>query len=263
MIEVRELVKDFGGFRAVDGVSFAVPAGQIFGFLGPNGAGKTTTVKMLTTVLRPTSGTVLIDGHDAAREPLAARRCLGIVFQDPSVDNELTAAENLEVHGVLYGVPAAERRRACEELLRFVELWERRDEIVKQFSGGMIRRLELARALMHKPRILFLDEPTVGLDPQTRSHIWAFVERSARERATTVFFTTHYMDEAERVAQELAVIDHGRIVARGSPEAIKRQTKAATLEEAFIALTGHSIRDEDASPADQMRQMSKLWRGRR
>ena len=172
IIEARDLVKRFDGFTAVDHISFAVPEGVIFGFLGPNGAGKTTTIKMLTTVLSPSEGRLTVAGHDPVKEPLLVRHAFGIVFQDPSLDGELTAAENMELHGVLYRVPRVERRARAEALLRFVGLWERRGDYVKRFSGGMRRRLEIARALQHRPRILFLDEPTGGLDPQTRNQIW-------------------------------------------------------------------------------------------
>jgi ABC-2 type transport system ATP-binding protein len=259
MIEASDLAKTFGDFRAVDGVSFAVPAGKIFGFLGPNGAGKTTTIKMLTTILAPTGGTIRIDGHDPVQAPLEVRRSFGIVFQDSSVDSELTAFENMDLHGALYGVPAQERRLRIDELLDFVELSERKDDLVKQFSGGMTRRLEIARALLHRPKILFLDEPTVGLDPQTRNRIWRYVQLLSREKNTTVLFTTHYMEEAERVAGEVAVIDRGKIVAQGTPAAIMEKTRSGTLEDAFIALTGHGMREEESSPVDAMRQMGKLW----
>ena len=263
IIEVRDLVKKFDGFAAVDHISFAVAGGRIFAFLGPNGAGKTTTIKMLTTVLAPTSGTIRVDGHDPVREARAVRRSFGIVFQDPSLDEELTAWENMELHGVLYGVARAERRRRTEALLAFVELWERRDDYVKRFSGGMKRRLEIARALLHQPRILFLDEPTAGLDPQTRNHIWGFVQSLTREEGVSVLFTTHYMDEAERVADEIAIIDHGRIVAAGTIPELKCQTGAASLEDAFIALTGRDLREDEAAPQDRMRMMRQAWRGRR
>ena len=261
-IEVKDLVKTFGSIRAVDAISFDVDAGRIFGFLGPNGAGKTTTIKMLTTTVLPTSGSILLDGHDPVRDPLQARRSFGIVFQDPSLDGEMTARENMELHAVMYGVPSSDRRGRIETLLKFVELWERRSSYAKTFSGGMKRRLEIARALLHTPKILFLDEPTLGLDPQTRNHIWGYIQNLTCERNMTVFFTTHYMDEAERVADEIAVIDRGKIVARGTPASLKESTKTATLEEAFIALTGHAIRDEEASPQDRMRTMSRVW-GRR
>jgi len=263
IIEARVLVKRFNGFTAVDHVSFAVPEGIIFGFLGPNGAGKTTTIKMLTTVLAPSEGRLLIAGHDPVEEPLQVRRAIGIVFQDPSLDDELTAQENMELHGVLYGVPWTERRERIEALLRFVGLWDRRDEYVKRFSGGMKRRLEIARALQHRPRILFLDEPTVGLDPQTRNQIWEFVRRLCRDERVTVFFTTHYMEEAERVADKVAVIDHGRIIAEGTAEALRAQTSARSLEDAFIALTGRSVREDEATAVDRMRVMRQMWRGRR
>jgi ABC-2 type transport system ATP-binding protein len=261
MIEVHDLVKKFGDFCAVDHISFQVPEGKIFGFLGPNGAGKTTTIKMLTTVLQPTSGSIRVDGHDPQREQHQVRRAFGIVFQDPSLDDELTARENMELHGVLYGIPSSERRERMEALLRFVELWERRQDYVKQYSGGMKRRLEVARALLHKPKILFLDEPTLGLDPQTRNHIWSFIQSLSREQNVTVLFTTHYMEEADRVADEIAIIDHGKIITNGVPAALKESTQSKTLEEAFISLTGHAIRDEEASSTDRMRMMRQVWRG--
>ena len=263
MIEARGLTKDFGSFRAVDDVSFRVAAGSVFGFLGPNGAGKTTTIKMLTTILRPTSGDIRLDGHDVVAARDDARRTFGIVFQDPSVDGDLTAFENMDVHGALYGVPRAERRARIERLLKFVELWDRRDDRVKKFSGGMTRRLEIARALLHEPKILFLDEPTVGLDPQTRNRIWDYLRRSSRVRGTTVFFTTHNMDVAERSADEVAIIDGGRLVAQGAPSAIKERTSSPTLEAAFIALTGHEIREEAPSSQRQNKIMGRMWGGRK
>ena len=262
MIDVQAVSKYFGEFCAVDQVSFSVPEGKIFGFLGPNGAGKTTMIKMLTALMTPTRGTLHVNGHDTVRESSAVRRAFGIVFQDPSLDDELTAFENMELHGVLFGVPSRELPARMEKLLRLVELWDRRTDIVKHFSGGMKRRLEIARALLHEPRVIFLDEPTLGLDPQTRNHIWTYIKDISRDRKVTVFFTTHYMDEADRVADEIAIIDNGKIVANGSPEALKVQTQKASLEEAFIALTGHAIRDQDASPVDQLRMRGRLW-GRR
>jgi len=263
IIEARDLVKRFDSFTAVDHISFAVPKGVIFGFLGPNGAGKTTTIRMLTTGLMPSAGRLVIAGHDPVKEPLLVRRAFGIVFQDPSLDGELTASENMELHGVLYRVPRPERRERVEALLRFVGLWERRDDYVKRFSGGMRRRLEIARALQHRPRILFLDEPTAGLDPQTRNQIWEFIRGLCRDEQVTVFFTTHYMEEAERVADRIAIIDHGRIVAEGTAAALRQQTGGRTLEDAFIALTGHSIREAAAAPIDRMRMMRRVWLGRR
>jgi ABC-2 type transport system ATP-binding protein len=262
MIEVHDLVKQFGTFTAVDHISFSVPAGTIRAFLGPNGAGKTTTIKVLTTTLTPTSGWTRVAGHDPVRERAAVRRAFGIVFQDPSLDDELTADENMKLHGALYGVPGKLVRERSELLLGFVGLWDRRDDYVKQFSGGMKRRLEIARAFLHQPRLLFLDEPTLGLDPQTRGHIWEFVRGLSREHAVTVFFTTHAMEEAERVADDITVIDHGRIVAEGTAAALRERTGSATLEDAFIALTGRSIRADEASPADRMRLLRRAWRGR-
>jgi ABC-2 type transport system ATP-binding protein len=204
----------------------------------------------------------LIAGHDPVTEPLLVRRAFGIVFQDPSLDDELTAAENTELHGVLYRVPRAQRRERGEALLRFVGLWERRDDNVKRFSGGMKRRLEIARALQHRPRILFLDEPTSGLDPQTRNQVWGCIRKLCRDEQATVFFTTHYMEEAERVADQIVVIDHGRIVVEGTAAALRQKTGGRTLEDAFIALTGHSIREDEAVPVDRMRMMRQVWRGR-
>jgi ABC-2 type transport system ATP-binding protein len=262
MIEVRDLVKTFGTFKAVDGISFSVGEGTIRAFLGPNGAGKTTTIKMLTTVLSPTSGWISVAGFDPVLERAAVRRAFGIVFQDPSLDDELTAQENMELHGALYNVPRRLLRAQIPELLRFVGLWERRGDYVKRFSGGMKRRLEIARAFLHKPRLLFLDEPTIGLDPQTRSHIWEFVRGLSREHQVTVFFTTHAMEEAERVADDITVIDHGRIVAEGTAASLKEQTGAGSLEDAFIALTGRDIRADEATPADRMRTLRRAWRGR-
>ncbi len=263
IIKVDGLVKKFGDFTAVNGISFDVSQGDIFAFLGPNGAGKTTTIKILTTLLHPTSGYVDLAGFDTARQQSDVRKSFGIVFQDPSLDDELTAFENLELHGVLYAVPKKLRRERMEQLLKFVDLWERKDDQVKHFSGGMKRRLEIARGLLHHPKILFLDEPTQGLDPQTRNHIWSYIKDLNAKEGITVFFTTHYMDEADRVARTVAVIDHGNIVAQGTPEELKKQANAENFEDAFLNLTGHEIRDEEASGADAMRMHRKMWGGRR
>ena len=262
MIHVENLVKTFGEVKAVNGVSFDVHAGEIFAFLGPNGAGKTTTIQMLTTLVRPDGGQIAIDGLDPKAQPHDVRRRFGIVFQDPSLDSELTAYENMELHGVLYHVPRRTRHERIERLLTIFELWERRDAYVKTFSGGMRRRLEIARGLLHTPRILFLDEPTLGLDPQSRNQLWTQVKHLNESEGVTVFLTTHYMDEADRVAHRIAIIDHGRIVAQGSSAELKAQTNTDSLEAAFLALTGSTIRDERADAADQMRQMVKMWRGR-
>ena len=260
MIHVENLVKTFGELKAVDGVSFDVMAGEIFAFLGPNGAGKTTTIQMLTTLLTPTSGSIRLDGIDPAANPLEVRRRFGIVFQDPSLDAELTAYENLDLHGVLYHVPRRIRVERIEVLLKSFELWDRKDSYVKTFSGGMKRRLEIARGFLHTPKILFLDEPTLGLDPQSRNQLWAQVRQINETERVTVFLTTHYMDEADRVAHRMAIIDHGKIVAQGTAAELKQQTGADSLEGAFLALTGTTIRDERADGADQMRQMVKMWR---
>ncbi len=263
MITAHNLVKKFGDFTAVDHISFEVRQGEIFAFLGPNGAGKTTTIKMLTTLLTPTSGTVGLDGLDPVTHQTEARRLFGIVFQDPSLDDELTAWENMDFHGVLYDVPRRTRRERIERLLKMFELWERRNDAIKQFSGGMRRRLEIARSFLHTPKIIFLDEPTLGLDPQTRNQLWTHVKKLNEENQVTVFLTTHYMEEADRVAQRIAVIDHGIIVAQGTPEELKRQTQSETLEAAFLALTGSTIREEEAGSIDRLRSMSRMWRGNR
>jgi ABC-2 type transport system ATP-binding protein len=263
MIRVENLVKTFGTFTAVNDVSFQVAEGEIFAFLGPNGAGKTTTIKMLTTLLKPTSGSIELDGLNPALKQNEVRQRFGIVFQDPSLDGELTAWENMEIHGVLYHVPHKLRRQRTEELLQQFELWERRKDRVKTFSGGMKRRLEIARGFLHTPKILFLDEPTLGLDPQSRNQLWTHVKKVNEAEKVTVMLTTHYMDEADRVAHRVGVIDHGKLVAQGTPQAIKEQTGAATLEDAFLKLTGSTIRDESAGSADQMRQFAKMWSGGR
>ena len=260
MIKVEHLEKEFGDFKAVDDVSFDVRAGEVFAFLGPNGAGKTTTIKMLTTLLKPSGGRIEIDGLDPARQSNEARKRFGIVFQDPSLDQELTAYENMELHGVLYHVPRKVRHERIEMLLNLFELWERKDDYVKTFSGGMKRRLEIARGFLHTPKILFLDEPTLGLDPQSRNQLWTHVKNLNQTEQVTVFLTTHYMDEAEKVADRIAIIDHGKIVAQGSPDELKQQTSTDSLEAAYLSLTGSSIRDERADASDQMRQMARMWR---
>ena len=259
IIEVKNLVRKFDDFVAVNNITFSVKEGEIFAFLGPNGAGKTTTIKMLTTLLHPTSGTVRINGFDPQRDQDKVRKSFGIVFQDPSLDDELTAYENMEFHGVLYNVPRKLREERIQQLLSYVELWDRRNELVKHFSGGMKRRLEIARGLLHHPKIIFLDEPTFGLDPQTRNHIWSYVKKLNQEEKITIFFTTHYMEEADKVAQTVAVIDRGQIVAQASPAELKSRNNTASLEEAFIKLTGQRIREEEATGKDRMRLRRRLW----
>ena len=219
-IVVENLVKRYGDFEAVRGISFRVKRGEIFAFLGPNGAGKTTTVHVLTTLLKPTSGKAVVAGHDVVDEPMEVRKRIGIVFQDPSLDRELTAYENMYIHGRIYGVENLGEK--IEELLKFVELWEFKDRPVKFFSGGMQRRLEIARSLLHEPEVLFLDEPTIGLDPQTRAHIWDYIRAMKEEQDMTIFLTTHYMDEAEQLADRIAIIDHGKIIAEGTAEELKK-----------------------------------------
>lgn len=263
MIRVENLVKKFGELAAVDGISFEVGQGDIFAFLGPNGAGKTTTIKMLTTLLKPTSGKMELDGLDPSTHQNEVRRRFGIVFQDPSLDSELTAYENMELHGVFYHVPRKLRIERTATLLKLFELWERRNDQVKQFSGGMKRRLEIARGFLHTPKILFLDEPTLGLDPQTRNQLWTHVKHLNETEGVTVFLTTHYMDEADRVARHIAIIDHGKIIASGSSAELKEQTGADSLEAAFLSLTGSTIRDEAAGSADQLRQFARMWSNKR
>jgi ABC-2 type transport system ATP-binding protein len=261
IIEVSHLTKRFGDFTAVNDVSFNVQHGQIFAFLGPNGAGKSTTIKMLTTLLTPTSGSIRLNGFDAFKEKDNVRKSFGIVFQDPSLDDELTAYENMEFHAVLYGIDKQTREKGIHELLTLVELWDRKDSLVKTFSGGMKRRLEIARGLLHHPKIFFLDEPTQGLDPQTRNHIWHYIQNLSREKGITIFFTTHYLEEAQEYAQRIAIMDHGHIITEGNLKDLLKETGEKTLEDAFLKLTGSEIREENASSTDQLRMHGRM-RGR-
>ncbi len=260
VISVKNLVKNFGTLSAVKNISFDVMPKEIFGFLGPNGAGKSTTIKILTTILESTSGDIRLNGFDPTKNPEAVRRSFGIVFQDPTLDSDLTAYENMEYHAVLYSVPKSVYLGRIKELMELVELWDRRKSFVRDFSGGMKRRLEIARGLLHHPKVFFLDEPTVGLDPQTRNHIWSYIQELNKREGTTIFFTTHYMDEAERQASRIAIVDHGTIVATGTPTELKTRTKTQSLEDAFLALTGKVIRTEEGSAADAMRTHARLWR---
>ncbi len=221
IIQVERLTKTFGTLVAVNDISFDVEEGMIFGFLGPNGAGKTTTISILCTLLSPTSGRTLIAGFDCMREPAKVRKSIGIVFQDTTLDKDLTAYENLVFHAYLYSLPKAERRERVDAVLRFVDLYDRKDDLVRKFSGGMKRRLEVARGLLHRPRVLFLDEPTLGLDPQSRSNLWEFITELPKKHNVTIFMTTHYMEEAE-VCDRIAIIDHGKIIAMDSPEELKK-----------------------------------------
>jgi ABC-2 type transport system ATP-binding protein len=228
-VQVTSLRKRYGTVQAVRDVSFSIGRGEVFAFLGPNGAGKTTTVRMLCTLTRPGGGQAKVAGFDVARQPQAVRRGIGLVFQEPTLDDRLTAEQNLRFHAVLYHVPAAQVEERIGRVLRLVALEDRRHDLVSTFSGGMARRLEIARGMLHTPVVLFLDEPTVGLDPQTRSLVWADVLRLRREEQMTIFLTTHYMDEAE-YADRVAIIDHGLIVATGTPDELKRHVGADTVE---------------------------------
>jgi ABC-2 type transport system ATP-binding protein len=321
IIQVDGLTKAYGDFLAVDGVQFEVQEREIFGFLGPNGAGKTTTINMLATLLKPTRGSATLAGYDIRTQPNQVRQSLGMVFQDPSLDDRLTAEENLRFHAMLYNVPRRILAERMEQVLQIVGLTERRKSLVRTFSGGMKRRLEIARGLLHHPRVLFLDEPTVGLDPQTRNAIWEHVRRLRSEVGITVFMTTHYMDEAEN-CDRIAIIDHGKIQALDTPAALKRlvggdkiivggdaglrddlaarygvpvqevngalhfhvaggaefvprvvvdfkdriqsiQVKQPSLDDVFLKLTGHVIREQEGSELDQLRLAGRMWTGRR
>jgi ABC-2 type transport system ATP-binding protein len=323
VIGAEGLVKRYGRIEAVSGIDLDVRPREIFGFLGPNGAGKSTTINILCTLARPTAGQARVAGFDVAREPDAVRAAIGLVFQDPSLDSQLTAQENLRFHAFIYGVPAAERARRITQALQLVQLSDRADALVMTYSGGMRRRLEIARAMLHTPAVLFLDEPTIGLDPQTRRRIWAYLHRLRDEAGVTLFMTTHYMDEAEE-CDRIAIIDNGRIVALGTPSELKAlvggdvvtlatedgATAAAqirsrfglqpraehgsirvevsdgagfiprllhelsvpvrsvaarqpSLDDAFLKLTGHAIRDEQAGRTDRLRMIRRAWGGRR
>ena len=322
MIEAMGLVKKYGEIEAVRGIDLEVKAGEIFGFLGPNGAGKSTTISMLCTLLRPTAGSARVAGIDVARDPARVRQRIGLVFQDPSLDDQLTGRENLEFHAFIYNVPAGQRARRIDKMLALMELTERAGSLVRTYSGGMKRRLEIARGMLHEPQVLFLDEPTLGLDPQTRRSIWTHLNELRMRAEITIFMTTHYMDEAE-YCDRIAIIDRGQIVALGSPdqlkalvggdvvtmtssqadvaaEEIQRLLRVApvrdngtlrmevkdgkkfvprlvreltvpvdtislrrpSLDDVFLKLTGHAIRDEEAGATDRMRAMAGRWRRR-
>lgn len=245
MIRVQNLTKTFNTLRAVNDISFSVKSGEFFAFLGPNGAGKTTTMKILATLLRPTSGTATVNGYDVVREANNVRRSIGMVFQDPSLDDRLTAEENMHLHGVLYGMERREMRRRMDLLLDMVGLSDRRKELVRTYSGGMKRRLEIARGLLHQPRVLFLDEPTVGLDPQTRNHIWEYISQVRKAMGSTIFLTTHYMEEAE-ACDRVGIIDHGRLIALDTPNALKKAVSSdvLTIKTANPETAAAQIREE-------------------
>lgn len=322
IIHVEGLRRNFGKIEAVKDISFDVYPGEIFGFLGPNGAGKSTTINMLCTLLKPTAGGATIAGYNISRQRGQVRESIGLIFQDPSLDDRLTADENLRFHATMYGLPASLSKVRREEMLKMVDLFDRKDSLVRTFSGGMKRRLEIARGLLHYPRVLFLDEPTIGLDPQTRLHLWTYILNLRQQKQITMFMTTHYMDEAE-YCDRIAIIDHGNIVALDTPANLKsmvggdvirlktndnvlaeqqikehfgvepRENKGElifeitggeemvpriveavtariasisvrrpTLDDVFIKLTGHEIREEEADAKDQMRGWVRQWRGR-
>ncbi len=323
VIQASGLVKRYGELEAVKGIDLEVRAGEIFGFLGPNGAGKSTTISILCTLLSPTAGTARVAGIDVAYDPARVRQRIGLVFQDPSLDDQLTGRENLEFHAFIYNVPSAQRRQRIDEMLALVQLTDRASSQVKTYSGGMKRRLEIARGMLHQPQVLFLDEPTLGLDLQTRRSIWTHLNQLRSAKGVTIFMTTHYMDEAE-YCDRIAVIDQGKIVALGTPDELKamvggdvvtitssrpdeaaaeiekvlgvipardnrtlrmevpdgkafvprlvRELKAPvdtvtmrrpSLDDVFLKLTGHAIRDEEASAGDQNRAMARRFMGRR
>jgi ABC-2 type transport system ATP-binding protein len=321
LIQVEQLTKEFDHLVAVDHIDFSIARGEIFGFLGPNGAGKTTTLSILSTLLKPTSGKAYVNGFDVESQQSEVRRSIGVVFQDPTLDEELTARENMDIHGRLYGMK--NRREKIDELLNLVELDKRKNQLVKQFSGGMKRRLEIARGLLHEPSILFLDEPTLGLDPQTRNHLWDYIRDLNQRKGVTIILTTHYMDEAEKLSNRIAIIDHGKIIAMDTPAALKEQIggsririespdtelvsrrlsrlpwltqmnahngfvdlnvqqaekriaevikalhevtinsvalQTPSLEDVFLSYTGRTIREQEASAKDRMRQHRKASR---
>jgi ABC-2 type transport system ATP-binding protein len=236
IIETSKLTKSFNSLTAVDELDIAVESGEVFGLLGPNGAGKTTTISMLCTILKPTSGTARVNGFDIVKEATQVRKSIGIVFQDPSIDDRLTGRENLYMHANLYGVPPSEQKNRIDRVLRLVELEDRADDILRTYSGGMRRRLELARGLIHFPKVLFLDEPTLGLDPQTREHIWTYVRELKKTHDITVVLTTHYMDEADRLCDRIAIMDYGRIIALDTPANLKE-----TLEGDVITVKADNL----------------------
>src|SRR5579863_7738486 len=263
IISVQHVTKKYKEVIAVNDVSFEVRKGEIFGFLGPNGAGKSTTIKMLTTLLVPTEGKLFLAGHDVIKEQHAARKIFGIVFQDPSLDGDLNAYENMQLHSVLYKLDKKMAASRTEELMKLVELWDRKNSLVKTFSGGMKRRLEIARGLLHHPEILFLDEPTLGLDAQTRNLLWNYIQQLNERESMTIFFTTHYLGEAEAVAHRIALIDHGKIVASGTSEELKQQTGTDNLEKAYLELTGTSVRDETLSGSDSKKEAMRRFMTKR
>jgi len=236
VIETNQLTKKFGSFTAVDRLNITVESGEIFGLLGPNGAGKTTSISMLCTMLKPSSGTAKVNGFDIVKEAMQVRKSIGIVFQDPSVDDRMTGRENLLMHANLYGVPTSEQNDRINGVLKLVELEERADDLTRTYSGGMRRRLELARGLIHYPKVLFLDEPTIGLDPQTRDHVWRYIRDLKEAHDITVVLTTHYMDEADRLSDRIAIMDYGKIIALDTSSKLKE-----TLEGDVITVKADNL----------------------
>jgi ABC-2 type transport system ATP-binding protein len=253
-IEVKDIVKKFGDFTAVDGISFAVKAGEIFGLLGPNGAGKSTLIRIMVTLLPPTAGTAVINGFDVVMRADDVRRSIGVIPQAMTSDLELSVQENLLIFAKLYGVPREKRARLIHELLEAVELTQWADKPVKNLSGGMRRRVEIARGLVHEPRVFFLDEPTTGLDPVSRTSVWMMLQRIKSQRDLTVLITTHYMDEADKLCDRIAIVDHGKLVALDTPHALKasipgRTPESVTLDEVFVHYTGRDLRDALQEPS--------------
>ncbi|MGD0995146.1 MAG: ATP-binding cassette domain-containing protein [Candidatus Bathyarchaeia archaeon] len=236
VIETSQLTRKFGSFTAVDRLNITVESGEIFGLLGPNGAGKTTSISMLCTLLKPSSGTAKVNGFDIVKEAMQVRKSIGIVFQDPSVDDRMTGRENLLMHANLYGVPTSEQNDRINSVLKLVELDERADDLTRTYSGGMRRRLELARGLIHYPKVLFLDEPTIGLDPQTRDHVWRYIRDLKEAHDITVVLTTHYMDEADRLSDRIAIMDYGKIIALDTSSKLKE-----TLEGDVITVKADNL----------------------
>jgi ABC-2 type transport system ATP-binding protein len=236
VIETLKLTRAFNGLTAVDKLDITVESGEIFALLGPNGAGKTTTISMLCTILKPSSGTAKVNGFDIVKEAMQVRKSIGIVFQDPSIDDRLTGRENLFMHANLYGVPAGEQKNRIDGVLKLVELEDRADDLMRTYSGGMRRRLELARGLIHYPKVLFLDEPTIGLDPQTRDHVWKYIRELKEAHDITVVLTTHYMDEADRLSDRIAIMDYGKIIALDTAPNLKE-----TLEGDVIIIKAQNL----------------------
>ncbi|MFW5944431.1 MAG: ATP-binding cassette domain-containing protein [Bacteroidota bacterium] len=252
LIKVEHLTKRFGNLTAVDDIGFSIREGEIFGFLGPNGAGKTTTLSILSTLLSPTEGLAMVNGYNVVTQKAEVRRSIGVVFQDPTLDEELTALENMDIHRRLYGMKKS--REKINELLSLVELDNRKKQLVKYFSGGMKRRLEIARGLLHEPRILFLDEPTLGLDPQTRNHLWDYIRNMNKEKKVTIILTTHYMDEAEKLSDRVAIIDMGKIISLDTPKALKEQIGGSVIR---IESSETAKVKEKLAPVDWLNKLSQ------